>query len=52
VKGSIVTDINVIDFVKGSIVTDINVLYFVSSTHRPRSTPQKHYFSVSLTHFS
>jgi hypothetical protein len=24
---------------------------FVSSTHRPRSTPQKHYFSVSGTYF-
>jgi hypothetical protein len=23
----------------------------VSHTHRPRSTPQKHYFSVSGTHF-
>jgi hypothetical protein len=24
---------------------------FVSPTHRPRSTPQKHYFSASGTHF-
>jgi hypothetical protein len=23
----------------------------VSPTHRPRSTPQKHYFSASGTHF-
>jgi hypothetical protein len=33
----------------GNLLTDGGTV--VSPTHRPRSTPQKHYFSASDTHF-